>query len=115
MPENAGALRALKTVHTIAWAFFAGCIVAMPIAAWRSRFVTAAILAAIVLLEVGVLAINGWRCPITNLAERHTADRRANFDIFLPLWLARYNKQVFGSLFVAGSVFSLVMWRYARS
>ena len=37
-------------------------------------------LAGIVLLEVAVLLINGWRCPLTIVAERYTTDRRHNFD-----------------------------------
>jgi hypothetical protein len=44
------------------------------------------------------------------LAARHTDDRRANFDIYLPEWLARYNKQLFGPLYVAGMVFALLRW-----
>jgi hypothetical protein len=28
--------------------------------------------------------------------------RRDNFDIYLPLWLARRNKAIFGALFVLG-------------
>ena len=42
------------------------------------------------------------------LAARYTDDRRANFDIYLPVWLARYNKHVFGPLYVAGVVFAAV-------
>ena len=41
------------------------------------------------------------RCPLTDLAARYTDDRRANFDIYLPLWLAANNKRIFGSVFVA--------------
>jgi hypothetical protein len=45
------------------------------------------------------------------VAARYTDDRRDNFDIYLPLWIARYNKQIFGPLFVAGIVFTLALWR----
>ena len=41
-------------------------------------------------------------CPLTSIAARYTDDRRANFDIYLPEWLARHNKAVFGALYVAG-------------
>jgi hypothetical protein len=41
---------------------------------------------------------------------RHTEQRSANFDIYLPLWLARYNKAIFGTLFVAGGLFVLARW-----
>ncbi len=42
----------------------------------------------VMLVEVAVLAFNGMRCPLTDLAARYTDDRRDNFDIYLPLWLA---------------------------
>lgn len=105
------ALRAVKIAHTVAWAFFAGCIVALPVVAWQEKFSVAAVLIAVVLLEVLILLANRFRCPLTDVAARYTDDRRDNFDIYLPLWLARYNKQIFGALFVAGILFTVVMWR----
>jgi hypothetical protein len=103
-------LHAIKTVHTFAWLVFASCILAFPVLAWRGQFAVAAVLIGIVCAEILVLAANGMRCPLTAVAARYTADRADNFDIYLPLWLARYNKHVFGSLFVAGLLFSLVQW-----
>ena len=105
------ALRAVKVVHTVAWAVFAGCILILPMAAWRKNFPAALLLIAIILVEVAVLIANRFRCPLTDVAARYTDDRRDNFDIYLPLWLARYNKQIFGTLFVAGMLFTLLMWR----
>jgi hypothetical protein len=105
------ALRAVKVVHTVVWAFFAGCILALPVAAWRGALGVAGALIAIVLVEVAVLLANRWRCPLTGVAARYTDDRRDNFDIYLPLWLARYNKLIFGWLFVAGLLFTLARWR----
>lgn len=101
-------LRAIKVAHTVVWALLVGVIVAIPVMAWRDRFVAAAILSGIMLGEVLVLVVNGWRCPLTDLAARYTDDRCANFDIYLPLWLAAHNKQIFGSLFVAGLMFAIV-------
>ena len=106
------ALRAVKVVHTLAWMMFAGCIVALPIAAYLKNFQLASVLIGIVLVEVVVLIANHFRCPLTDVAARYTNDRRANFDIYLPLWIARYNKEIFGSLFVAGILFTLVRWRF---
>ena len=51
-----------------------------------------------------VLVFNRWRCPLTDIAAQYTDDRRDNFDIYLPLWLARYNKHIFGWLFVLGLI-----------
>jgi len=103
-------LRAVKLVDTLAWAFFAGCIVLLPFAAWSNRFDCALALVVIVMVEVLILAFNGFRCPLTAVAARYTEDRRDNFDIYLPLWLARYNKQIFGSLFAAGTIFTLIRY-----
>ena len=92
MPPASPALTAVKVAHTIVWALFAGFIVAIPLVSWRGGHRLAAWLAAIILVEVIVLALNRWRCPLTSLAARYTDDRRHNFDIFLPEWLARHNK-----------------------
>ena len=100
----------IKLSHTIIWAFFAGCIVALPCAGVMRRFDWALGLTGVVLLECLVLITNRWRCPLTNLATRFTADRADNFDIYLPAWLARHNKAIFGSLFLVGELVILVCW-----
>lgn len=104
------ALTAIKAAHSLVWAFFVACIVAIPLAAWRGEHRAAAWFAAIVAVEVVVLALNRWRCPLTSVASRYTEDRRENFDIYLPVWLARHNKLVFGVLYVAGVAFALAQW-----
>ena len=68
-------------------------------------------LTGIVIVEILVLLLNGWQRPLTRIAARHTVDRRDNFDIYLPAWLARYDKTIFGSLFVAGKVIVALRWR----
>ena len=102
------ALRVIRLVHTIVWTFFVAIIIAIPVAAWQRDFALFLLLVAIVLVEVAVLAANGLRCPLTGVAARYTTDRRDNFDIYLPFIVARYNKQIFGSLFVAGVLLGLV-------
>jgi hypothetical protein len=110
MPSPAASLRAVRTIHTIAWAFFAGCILAIPLFAWRRDLVTAGVLIAVVFVEVVIILANHWRCPLTGVAARYTDDRRDNFDIYLPLWLARHNKVIFGSLYIAALLFTLARW-----
>ena len=109
--KNAAALRKVKLLHTVAWAFFAGCILLVPLAAWQRRFDVALVSIMIVTVEVAVLVWNRFKCPLTDVAARYTDDRRDNFDIYLPLWLARYNKHIFGSLFAAGVLFTLIQWK----
>ena len=99
-------------VHTVAWAVLVTCILAIPWASWRGYHGWVAALAGTVLLEVAVLVFNGWRCPLTIVAERYTTDRRDNFDIYLPEWLARHNKLIFGILYVVGVAFAA--YRYWR-
>ncbi|KAF1722974.1 hypothetical protein [Pseudoxanthomonas wuyuanensis] len=103
-------LAAIKAFHTLVWAFFAGCILAIPFAVYFTRLRMAGVLIAIVLVEVMVIAFNRGRCPLTAVAARYTQDRADNFDIFLPVWLARYNKAIFGSLFVGALVYTLIVW-----
>ncbi len=49
------ALRVVKIVHTLAWAFFVGCIVAIPFLACHGRFDSVVVAAAIVVVEIIVL------------------------------------------------------------
>jgi hypothetical protein len=64
----------------------------------------------IVFVEVIILLVGRMRCPLTPLAARFTDSRRPNFDIYLPEWLARYNKEVFGSLYVGGLIYAAFVW-----
>jgi hypothetical protein len=108
--EAARRLRTVRLLHTAVWAVFAGSIVAIPWLTWQGHFGAAAVLAVVVLGEVVVLWLNRWSCPLTAIAARYTADRRANFDIYLPEWLARYNKQIFGPLYAMGVAYLVAMY-----
>jgi hypothetical protein len=100
------ALVLVKLVHTVVWAVLAACVLAIPVAAHLGRLDAAMVLIVIVLVEVLVLLLNRWRCPLTGVAARYTAARADNFDIYLPAWLARHNKTIFGTLFVIGSAYT---------
>ena len=108
-------LTTIKTIHTAVWAFFVASIFAIWVFAWRADFFNAALAIGVVLVECVVLIGNGLRCPLTSLAARYTDDRRDNFDIYLPEWLARHNKMIFGTLFVAGILFTIARWTFAQS
>jgi hypothetical protein len=62
----------------------------------------------IVLAEGLILAFNKAACPLTDIAARYTDHRSPNFDIFLPLWLARYNKQIYTTIFAVGLIIVIV-------
>ncbi len=108
--ERSAALVGIKILHTAVWLFFAGCIVAIPIAGAMRQFRWAVILSSLVIVECAVLAMNRGRCPLTDVASRYTEAREDNFDIYLPLWLARHNKLIFGTVFAGGELFVAARW-----
>jgi hypothetical protein len=103
-------LHAIKVLHTIAWAVFASAILALPVAAWRGAFHVAFGLIALVSVELVVLAVNDGSCPLTAVAARYTTERQPNFDIYLPVWLARWNKTIFGAILVGGLLLTGILW-----
>lgn len=103
-------LFALKVLHTVIWAFYALTILYILYAAIVDRIGTLLwIGVALVVVEGVILLINGGRCPLTRLAEKYTDQDDANFDIFLPKWLAENNKAIFTPVFLAAIV--LVIYR----
>jgi hypothetical protein len=109
------ALTAIKVLHTAVWAFFVGCIVSLPLAGWFRRFDIALLLVSCVLVECAVLALNRGQCPLTPIAARFTVDLSPSFDIYLPPWIAKWNKVLFGSLFVVNGAVVLGIWLAVRS
>lgn len=101
-------LVAIKVLHTVIWALIVACIVALPFLGARHHLRAAAVAAGIVLGECGLLVLCGWRCPMTLWAARYTEERQANFDIYLPEWLARRNKAIFSILFIFNMILLLI-------
>tara|TARA_R110000868_G_scaffold291085_3_gene551426 strand:+ start:5287 stop:5625 length:339 start_codon:yes stop_codon:yes gene_type:complete len=56
-----------------------------------------------------VLPVFKMFCPLTVLARKYSDSQKENFDIFLPNWLAKYNKLIFTSIFPIGLI--LVLYR----
>ena len=106
-------LIAIKVVHTLVWAFFVACILSIWIFALRADFIDAALSIGIVFIEVVVLALNKWRCPLSPIAARYTQDCRGNFDIYLPEWLAGRTMPIFGTLYVVGIVLTCARLAFA--
>jgi hypothetical protein len=109
-------LMTIKLAHTVVWALMVACILAIPIAAMRRRFGWALGVALVIVGESVVLALNGMRCPLTDLAARYATAPASgalppNFDIFLPVWIALHNKTIFGTLFVLNAGLSLWWWK----
>jgi hypothetical protein len=110
---GSNALWWVKVLHTLAWAVFASAIVVVLVAVASGALVLAGWCSVLVWLEVAVLLLNGMRCPLTGVAARYTDDRSPNFDIFLPAWLAQYNKLLFGTVFVVSQFFLVARWLFS--
>jgi hypothetical protein len=103
-------LNAVKIIHTVVWVGGLCRVHSRDLALRLAGRVLLSI--GIVCVELLVLILNRWRCPLTSVAARYTGDRRANFDIYLPEWLARHTKLIFGTLYVSGIIFTLARWTY---
>ncbi len=62
----------------------------------------------LVIAEGLVLVLFKMFCPLTLVARKYSDSPKENFDIFLPNWLAKYNKIIFTSIFVFGLLLVLV-------
>jgi len=88
--QAGAALVAVKAVHTLAWFSIEACMVYVLYAGFAGRSDRrAAIAAGVVAGETLVFAANGFRCPLTDLAERLGAENGSVTDIYLPGWFAR--------------------------
>jgi len=100
----------IKIIHTVIWVIFAASIFYILFTGIFDRVILFVwVCIGLVILEFIILLICKWRCPLTIIAERYTDNRTVGFDIFLPSWLAKYNKTIFSILFLIG--LGLVLWR----
>ena len=105
-------LRLLKTIHTVIWVIMATANVAAFYLAFAGRFnlwffISIALLGG----EIFVIVINRWHCPLTDIMASYTTERRPNFDIYLPEWLAKHNIRIF-SILIALEVIVVVVRRF---
>lgn len=94
---NAGSkLVLIKSIHTIIWVFFnvvifylAYAVIAGKIDKWIW------IGLGLFVIEGLVLLIFKMKCPLTVIARKYSDSAKDNFDIYLPNWLAKYNKEIY--------------------
>ena len=93
-------LLSIKLMHTVIWLFFNVVIFYLLYAVIVDRIdLWVWICIGLVLLEGLVLLLFKWFCPLTVIARRYSDSTKDNFDIFLPNWLAKYNKLIYTSIF----------------
>ena len=99
----------IRLVHTLIWIILAGTTFYILYSGLFDRITIYTWLAIAVITGEGlVLLIFKWSCPLTVIARKFSDSQKDNFDIFLPAWLARHNKTIFTSIFIAGLVFVLI-------
>lgn len=84
------ALRSIEGIHTLAWFSIEACMAYVLYAGFARRSDRrAGIAAGVVAAETLIFAGNGFRCPLTQVAERLGAEHGSVTDIYLPRWFAR--------------------------
>lgn len=102
-------LMIIKILHTFIWLVFVALIFYVLYSGIADDInIYSWIAIAGVLLEGIVLLMFGMYCPLTLMARRYSSSEMDNFDIFLPNWLARYNKPIFTSIFVFAVILILI-------
>lgn len=98
-------LQLIKLVHTLIWVFFNVVIFYLLYAVWVNQIdVWVWVCIGLIVGEGLVLMLFRYSCPLTVLARRYSNSERHNFDIYLPEWLAKYNKLIYTTLFVLALV-----------
>ncbi len=93
----------IKTTHTLIWWIFVGAIGYVFYSGAADAITGYTWLASGLVVGEGlVLVLFKNHCPLTLVARKYSASQADNFDIFLPNWLARYNKQIFTTIYLIG-------------
>jgi hypothetical protein len=91
----------IKIIHTAIWLFFNVVIFYLLYAVIRNRIDKWVwICIALVAAEGLVLLIFKKSCPVTLIDRKYSTSTKDNFDIYLPNWLAKFNKQIYTTIFL---------------
>ena len=92
-------LTIVKVVHTLIWLFFNFVIFYMLYAVIVNKIDVYLLVGYCLLaLEGIILLIFNFFCPLTLVARKYSDSPKDNFDIYLPNWLAKYNKLIYTSI-----------------
>lgn len=94
-------LRIVKIVHTAIWIFFNVVIFYMLYAVIINKIDKWLWIGyGLFIMEGLVLLFFKFFCPLTIIARKYSDSTKHNFDIYLPEWLARYNKIIYTGILV---------------
>lgn len=107
--ENDKRLLAIKLLHTLVWLFFVFIILYIVYSGLTDQITFFTWIAiGLVVVEGLVLLIFKMFCPLTLIARKYSDSKKENFDIFLPNWLAKYNKVIFTSIYIFGVILVII-------
>lgn len=107
--SNDTKLALVKSLHSVIWVMFVTLIFYVLLSGITGNISLYSWLAvAAVCIEGLILIIFKGSCPLTGIARRYSDSDKDNFDIYLPNWLARYNKHIFTTIFLIGLVLMIV-------
>ncbi len=92
-------LNLIKTIHTFIWLSFNVVLIYLFYAGLTNqidKWVWIGI--GLFVLEGITLMLFKMMCPLTIWARKYSDSEKANFDIFLPPWLAKNNKLIYTTL-----------------
>ena len=97
--RNENKLTIIRIIHTMIWLFFNVVIFYMLYAAITNKLdIWLWIGYGLFILEGIILLLFKFFCPLTVMARKYSDSTKANFDIYLPHWLAKYNKLIYTSI-----------------
>lgn len=99
----------IKLIHTIIWMFFVLVIFYILYSGVFNQINRLTWIGIGLIIGEGiVLLIFNKFCPLTLVARKYSDSQKDNFDIFLPNWLAKHNKLIFTSIFLAGLIIIII-------
>ena len=100
----------IKLIHTLVWVFFNIVIFYLFYAVVIGKIDKRVwICLGLIAFETMVLLMFKMMCPLTLLARKYSDSAKDNFDIYLPNWLARYNKLIYS--IIVGVTFIILFFR----
>ncbi len=107
---------AIKAFHTLAWFSIEACMVYLLYAGFAKRSDRrAAVAAAVVGGESLIFVANGFRCPLTQLADSLGAESGSVTDIYLPGWFAHNLPTIHVPLIILAAVLHVRNLRQQRT
>jgi hypothetical protein len=94
-------LKLIKTIHTLIWVFFNFVIFYMLYAVIIDKLDNWLWIGYVFIILEGItLLIFKFFCPLTIIARKYSDSTKENFDIYLPNWLAKYNKRIYSGIMI---------------